>query len=104
MPSSISFATYAATAVTHPLSLMFSHKTATVRGYTLNFQTKYLQTNSIGFYTDHLPSWKEGKKYIKNGTYKLIVSNVNINHLCKLNFNLKDKYKMIKTWDICLLT
>ena len=79
---------------------MFSRKTKTVRGYTLNFQTKYLQTNSIGFYTGDLPSWKEGKKYIKNGTYKLIVSNVNKNHPCKLNLNLKDKHKQVETWDI----
>ena len=26
----------------------------------------------------------------------------NKNHLCKLNFNLKDKREKIKTWDICL--
>ena len=79
MPSSVPFATYAATSVTHLLAQMFSRKTATVRGYTLNFQTKYLQTNSIGIYSGDLPSWKGGKKYIENGTYKLIVSNFNKN-------------------------
>ena len=68
MPSSVPFATYATTSVTHLLALMFSRKTATVRGYTLNFQTKYMQINSIGFYSGNLPSWKKGKKYIKNGT------------------------------------
>ena len=83
---------------------MFSCKTATVRGYTLNFQTNYLQTNSIGFRTGELPCWKEGTKYIKNGTYKLIVANVKKPSMhVELQFE-RLRQKGRETGHICLLT